>query len=734
MNKVKQVLLAAISLLAACQISAADISGIKSVAGRVAPWLKGRIEAVEIPSDNGNDVYEFCTSGNKLVIKANSIPAAGMALNKYLKHYCLRSFSLTGTNMDPVNRLPSVPVPVRNVCQYKYRHLLNFCTQNYSCSFWNWNDWERMIDYMVLNGVNLTISTVGLDKVWYNTLKQFGFTDEEILSFLPGPGFNAWHMMGNLEGWGGPVTKGMIDRSADLQKRIAVRLREYGIDPVFMSFYGMVPVALKDKYPDADIKLQGRWAGGFDRPAVLVPGQELYDRMADVYYKELKKLYGSFGYFAGEPFHEGGDRRGINVADMAKNVLDKMKEHFPGCRWVLQAWHGNPTTDFLSKLSKEDDVLIWDMKGELGAEWERREGYEGFPFMWGVINNFGETTGLYGRLGRFNSEWYRVRNSDYGRNLQGLCVSPEGILNNPVNYDMLFDLAWSEDSVDVGKWVARYSSYRYGGYNSNMAKVWEILLQTAYSDKFDASMAPPESKVLPAIAGNSESVICAPPALDVRTASSWGTTAMYYDYKQMRNIAPLLVDAIPQLKDVNAFRYDLVDFTRQLLANDFKEQYNIIVKACDVGDMTAFDMASEQMTEILDDMDELLSAHPDFMIGTWIAKARNLGTNRYEKDLYESNARILVTYWGPDDPSTDLRDYAHKEWGGLIKDVYTPRWKNFIDYQRLRMMGINCSAGHPVDLEIDWAKHRNVYPTEPQSDLAATATRILNKRIRCYGR
>ena len=57
MNKVKQVLLAAISLLAACQISAADISGIKSVAGRVAPWLKGRIEAVEIPSDNVNDVY-----------------------------------------------------------------------------------------------------------------------------------------------------------------------------------------------------------------------------------------------------------------------------------------------------------------------------------------------------------------------------------------------------------------------------------------------------------------------------------------------------------------------------------------------------------------------------------------------------------------------------------------------------------------------------------------------------
>lgn len=732
MNRLKQVLLAVVAMMAAVQISAADISGIKAVAGRVAPWLNGKIEAIGIPAENGNDVYEFSTAGNKLVIKANSMPAAGMALNDYLKHYCQRSFSMTGTNMAPViGNLPEVSVPVRKVCPYRYRHFLNFCTQNYSGSFWDWSDWERMLDFMVLNGINLTISTTGLDKVWYNTLKQFNFSDEEIMKFLPGPAFNAWHMMGNLEGWGGPITKGMVDRRGDLQKRILKRMHDYGIEPVFMSFYGMVPVALKDKYPDADIKLQGKWAGGFDRPAVLVPGQDLYNRMADVYYKELKKLYGPFRYFAGEPFHEGGDRTGIDVAGMAKNVFDKMSEHFPDCKWVLQAWQGNPSSEFISRLSK-DNVLIWDMKGELGAEWERRKGYDGFPFMWGVINNFGGTSGLYGRLNRFSQEWYRVRNSEYSKNLQGICASPEGLLNNPVNYDLLFEMAWNPNSVNVRDWVKDYSSYRYGNNNEDMADVWDILVQTAYSDKYDKSMVPPASKTLPAITGNSESVICAPPALNLHRSSSWGTNVMYYDYRRMRDIAPHLLNAIPVLKDVDAFRYDLVDFTRQMLANDFKESYHQLEAAVESGDISAFDTISAQMMDIMSDMDELMSTHPDFMVGTWINKAREQGRTAYEKDLFEKNARVLVTYWGPDSPTTDLRDYAHREWSGMIKDVYMPRWQNFFDYQKRRMMGIDYVPEHPVELEIAWAESRNPYPTEPQNDFVETATRILNKLIGRY--
>ena len=45
---------------------------------------------------------------------------------------------------------------------------------------------------------------VGVDGVWYNVLSKLGYTKEEINDFVAGPGFQAWWLMNNLEGWGGP--------------------------------------------------------------------------------------------------------------------------------------------------------------------------------------------------------------------------------------------------------------------------------------------------------------------------------------------------------------------------------------------------------------------------------------------------------------------------------------------------------------------------------------------------
>ena len=719
-------------LMFVCQVlllQASSIKGIKAVAGRVAPWLYGKIEIVEIPADEGRDVYELHTCNGKLIIKANCMPAAGMGLNHYLKLYCKRHFSLTGTNLAPISVFPEIQIPVRKVSSVRYRHIMNFCTQNYSGAFWTWKEWERMIDFMVLNGVNLALTTTGLEQVWYNMLQKFNFTEKEILDFLPGPAFNAWHMMANMEGWGGPITMETIRMRSRLQKKITDRLREYGISPIFMSFYGMVPTTLKEKYPDVEIKVQGKWVGGFERPDILVPGQTLYDEMADVYYKEVKKLYGSFLYFAGEPFHEGGIRTGIDIGGMARIILDKMRVYNPECTWMLQAWGNNPSSQFLSQLSKEGDVLIWDMRSELMAQWETRKGYEGYPYLWGVINNFGETPGLYGRLERFNKEYFRAKDSKFKDNLQGLCVAPEGILNNPVNYDFLFNLAWLDTSVNTRQWIEQYSEYRYGTKNEAMRKVWDILLSTAYSSEYDLSLVDTTMQSLPSIAGNAETFVAAPPALNLKSASSWGSSTLFYDYKKMRNIAPLLLQALNSLKGVDAFGYDLVDFTRQLLSNEFKGLYQEVNLAIQKKDLKTMTTLAERMLDILADMDELLLTRSEFMVGTWLNNAKRMGTSDYEKSLYEKNARAIITYWGPDSPNTSLRDYAHKEWAGLIKDVYLPRWKNFFDYHRKCIEGIPATFVDPVEVEIAWAKQTNFYPYTPQNDLPTTAERILRKFI-----
>ena len=76
---------------------------------------------------------------------------------------------------------------------------MNYCTLSYSMAWWDWKRWEREIDYMAMNGINMPLCTVGLSAVWYNTLLRFGYSDEEARAFLVGPAHAAWQWMRNIE-------------------------------------------------------------------------------------------------------------------------------------------------------------------------------------------------------------------------------------------------------------------------------------------------------------------------------------------------------------------------------------------------------------------------------------------------------------------------------------------------------------------------------------------------------
>ena len=134
--------------------------------------------------------------------------------------------------------------------------------------------------------------------------------------------------MGNLEGFGGPVSPEFIARQTDLQQKMLKRMRELGMKPVFQGFYGMVPNVLKKKYPDARIKEQGTWQA-YQRPAFLDPTDPLFDRVAAIYYEEQKKLFGDAEFFGGDPFHEGGTSEGIHVKLAAQKILQAMRKVNP---------------------------------------------------------------------------------------------------------------------------------------------------------------------------------------------------------------------------------------------------------------------------------------------------------------------------------------------------------------------------------------------------------------------
>jgi alpha-N-acetylglucosaminidase len=277
---------------------------VVDLAQRVVPWLAPDLLTRRIPRDQGHDVFEISTAGGKLIVRASDVPSAAEGLNWYLKYYCHRSISHLGNNIGPVEPLPQIQQPVRHTARFGKRYYLNYTTFNYTFSFADWRRWEHELDWMALNGVNLALATIGTEAVWQNTLRRVGYDESEVLAFLPGPAYTAWWLIGNLEGWGGPVTESMIDERVEPQRKILARMRELGIEPVLQGFYGMVPASLEQKFPLANIADQGEWAG-FRRPPILLSSDPLFTRLASIYCGELRKLYGPVRYFGGDLFHEG---------------------------------------------------------------------------------------------------------------------------------------------------------------------------------------------------------------------------------------------------------------------------------------------------------------------------------------------------------------------------------------------------------------------------------------------
>lgn len=712
---VKSILIAVVLCLGMLSGSAQDFNSVKAIAQRRVPWLAPKLQFVNIKSNDGDEVFELSSNGKKVTIGASSASAASQALGWYLKYYCHRSLSHMGDNLSAVKELPVIKEKVRIASPFRFRYALNYCTINYSMSFYTWADWEKELDWMALNGVNLMLAPVGMEAVWQNTLQKVGYSRAEALQFIPGPAFSAWWLMGNLEGWGGPVTQQHIDKQAQLQQHILKRMAELGIEPVMHGFYGMVPTTLKEKLKVAVVP-QNKWVGGFVRPDFLNPTDPWFDKLAGIYYDEMKKLYGkNLHFFGGDPFHEGGTSAGLDVSDAARKIQQDMQASFPQSTWVLQGWGNNPSAKLLEGLDKQNALVI-ELFGENTSNYEKTKAYQGTPFIWSNVSNFGEKNGIYGRLERFAAEVDKARKGEYGKYLKGVGIIPEGIINNPVAYDLMLELGWHREKLDVGKWLVTYQQYRYGKTDATVTKAWQQLLATAYNSPTVYQEGP------------SESLLCARPALGIKTVSSWGTVTRNYDTVAFKKAVSSFNVAKAGFKGSETYQIDRLDFVRQVLSNRSLAVYHQLSDAIQQKNATRFRQTSQEFLQLILQQDSLLANHPLFTVNRWLNQAIAMaGNDPAERKNALKNAKAQITYWGGDYPKTDLRDYAHKEWNGLLGSLYLERWKRFIAYQSALLEGREGIAPDYFGIEKQWSETNEMYVPKKLSEqqLDALIARIL---------
>lgn len=668
-----------------------------------------------------SDFFELDQKGDKVVIRGNNYVNIATGLNWYLKYYAGIHLSWNGMTAELPESLPKVSTPVRKETNLSLRYDFNYCTYSYTMAFWDWKRWEKEIDWMALHGINLPLAVVGQECVWKNMLEKLGYTKEEINKFIAGPAFLAWWAMNNLEGWGGPNPDSWYTQQEALQKKILKRMREYGIEPVFPGYSGMVPHDANKKL-GLNVTEPALW-NGFTRPAFLLPTDSRFNEIASLYYKELEKLFGKANYYSMDPFHELEDAGSVDFDAAGKAVLKAMKDVNPKATWVIQGWTENPRPEMIKNLNN-GDILILDLFSEcrpmwgIPSIWKREKGYEQHDWLFCMIENFGGNVGLHGRMDQLLNNFYLTKNNPLAAHLKGIGLTMEGSENNPVMFEPMCELPWRPEKFTKEEWLKDYLFARYGVRDEKITQAWGILADGIYNCPFGNNQQGPH-----------ESIFCGRPGLNNFQASSWSKMQNYYDPTSTEAAARLMLEVADKYKGNNNFEYDLVDIVRQSLSDRGRIVYNQTIADFKSFDKKSFAAHSQEFLNILLAQDRLLGTRSEFRVGRWIEQARNLGTTPEEKDLYEWNARVQVTTWGNRVCANDggLRDYAHKEWNGLLKDFYYKRWAAY--WQTLQ----DVLDGKPM-VELDyyameepWTLAHNPYASQPEGDCVSVAKEVFNE-------
>ena len=692
----------------------------KALAGRIIPKQSRNIDFVTVPSDS-TDKYSLEFVGDRLVISGNSALSMAVGLNHYLKEYCLQT--VTWYVADAVKmprKLPRFEGKISRKALVRDRFFLNYCTFGYTLNWWQWKEWERLIDWMALNGVNMALATTGQESVWMKVWRELGMNEDQIRAYFTGPSFLGWHRMTNMDRWHGPLPQSWLDSQEALQKQIVARERELGIKPILTSFTGHVPRDLKALYPEADITKLNGW-GGFEEEChswYLHPSDPLFTKVQDMFLAKQQEMYGECDVYGVDPYNELDPPSwdADFLAEASRLTYESIKKYNPEAIWLQMAWvfyhkRVNWTPDrlkaYLTAVPK-GKLLMLDYYCDKIELYRNTEKFYGNDFIWSYLGNFGGNTMIAGHFKDVSQKIDRAF-AEAGSEFKGLGCTLEGLDVNPFMYEYVLDRAWERTGTDQ-EWMRQLADRRAGEVDENYRKAWELMYE----------------KVLKDISGNRSAMLPARPSME--GISKWSKVWTAYNNQDLLEVWKYL--AASSDHDAASWRFDCVNIPRQCLENAFGKINKAMLEAYKAGDAAEVERLSGIMSEILDDVDRLVSADSYFLLGKWIADAREFGVDETEKAYYEWDARNIITTWGG--RGQKLNDYANRSYAGLIADYYKPRWEIYFD--AIKSALADCTAvdeeallDELLDFEWAWVSRTDTYPSTPYGDPGQLCRELYSK-------
>ena len=662
----KRTSLIAFAILTVSACVSPDERSAMELAERIVPAYADNISFVQ--TEDTVDVFELSMRGDRLVIKGNNANSMAVGLNHYLKNTC--DVTVSWHAYDTVQYPMPMPVldePVRAEARVDERFFLNYCTFGYTMPWWKWEDWERLIDWMALNGVTMPLANTGQEAVWQKVWRKHGLTDEQIRSYFTGPAHLAWHRMCNIDSFDGPLPQGWIDSQVDLQKKILERERALNMRPVLSAFGGHVPEQLKDIYPDARITDIPGW-GGFDEEYLchfLAPMDTLYARIQKEFMEEQERMFGTDHIYGVDLFNEveAPSWDPETLAAISKGAYESMAAVDPDAKWLQMGWMfyydqkhwTKENVEAYLRAVPQDKVIILDYYIEHTPVWTLTDSFYGQPYILCYLGNFGGNVRL---AGHFHQTGERIEDAFArgGDNLIGLGSTLEGFGVNQFMYEYLFDKAWNTGISD-DEWVKNLADRRLGKPDENARKAWKTLTDSVYISGSFSSQTP---------------LACARPCLE----GFWHWTAIHNVKYDNATLIRAWKDLLASPSDRDSYRFDIVNIGTQVLGNHFAGLRDEFTAAYLSGDILKAEAVGLRMLELIDDMDALAACEPQLRLDRWLDDAAACASAPDEEAYYRHNARTIITVWGHE---TSIRDYASRLWSGLLDSYCKPRWEMFIE-------------------------------------------------------
>ena len=659
----------------------------------------------------GKNYFQYRVDDGVLKIEGSSPVALCRGFYDFVKSNRAGLYSWSGSNIRFPQQLVD-GMEKRVVSPFEHHYLFNVCTYGYSMPYWDWERWEKEIDWMALHGIDMPLALVGYEAIMARVWKKMGLTDEEINNYFVGPAHLPWMRMGNVSGIDGPLNQDWHKQQVELQHKILKRMKNLGMKPICPGFPGFIPEAFKRIYPDLHI-IQTHWGGAFCN-WMISPQEELFTKIGTTFIKEWEKEFGKSEYYLVDSFNEmdipfpakGSKERYELLASYGDKVYQSIRKGNPKATWVMQGWMFGyqrhiwdyETLGALVSKVPDDKMLLLDLAVDYNkhfwkseVNWEFYKGYYNKSWVYSVIPNMGGKTGMTGILDFYaNGHLEALASPNKGR-LVAHGMAPEGIENNEVIYELLSDAGWSDKEINIHEWLKEYSYNRYGGYPAAIRECWDLLLESVYGTFTDHPRYNWQFR----------------PGT-VRSGSINITPSFFKALESFMEVSG-------QQKGNSLYLADLAELTTLYLGG----KAELLIKAIDwqyeIGDTVRAAKFEKDFEHIMLGMDALLSAHPILRLERWIDFAHKQATTSEQYKQYERNAKRIVTIWGP-----PVDDYSARVWSGLIRDYYLPRWKH---YFASRKTGIRFNF---AEWEKNWVESEGCSPQTPPADIVNTARSLVD--------